>query len=102
MSKTLARSWGIMCKNARVDAFIFGTIIYSWRPFCLLIWFLSSLPLTFPEEWVFLKGLATEKIPMYLGLCGIHTPQSSAGQPGTRGTIEATAWIMSQCTHNSG
>lgn len=58
LSQDCGQSWGIVCKNVGVDTLNFGAIIYSWRPFGLLVWFLSSLPVPFPEEWVFLKGLA--------------------------------------------
>lgn len=52
------------------------------------------------------EGLATEQIPMGLGLCGVHTlsldaAQASARQPPTRVTVEATAWVVSQCTYSS-
>lgn len=58
LSQDSGQSLGNVCKNARVDTLNLGPIIYSWRPYWLLVWFLSSLPLPFPEEWVFLKGLA--------------------------------------------
>lgn len=95
MSKTLDRSRGIMCKNARVDTFTFGTIIYSWRPVCLLVWFLSCLPLTLPEEWVFLKGLATE-------ICHVPGPPWHPHPPDLQQGSLAQDEPLSKCTHNSG
>lgn len=75
-------------------------------PFAGLVSELLATLLPFPEEWVSLRGWPQSRFPWVWASVGsapqsLDAAQTSARQPGTRGTVETTAWVMFQCAHNS-